>query len=106
MKNDLFLSIIEIVGSPVCVSSTDGQRVYDRLVTGAREGRIIVLSFRMVTTLTPTFLNTAIGQLYGEFSAVEIHSMLKLQDIEPPDLEMVKRVIENAKLYFAAAQTV
>jgi hypothetical protein len=60
----------------------------------------IVVSFYKITTLTPTFLNVAIGQLYGEFSQPEIRSVLRLEDMDHIDLALVQRVIENAKLYF------
>ncbi|MDP2785610.1 MAG: STAS-like domain-containing protein [Sulfurimicrobium sp.] len=56
MKSDLVLSMFEIVGSPVCVSSDDGQKVYDRLAVAVKEGRRISLSFRNIIALTPAFL--------------------------------------------------
>lgn len=104
MNNSLALSVYEIVGSAVCASSADGQRVYDRLVAGTREDRVITLSFCKVSALTPAFLNAAIGQLYGEFSETKIRSAMKLVDIDPSDLVLVKRVIENAKKYFVVTR--
>lgn len=101
MKNNLSLSMLEIVGSPVCVSSADGQRVYDRLAVAIRGGRKVVLSFHNVTTLTPAFLNSSIGQLYGEFNESDLRTHLNLVDIEPTDLALVKRITENAKRYFS-----
>ncbi|MBW6510590.1 MAG: STAS-like domain-containing protein [Desulfuromonadaceae bacterium] len=101
MTNETYLSVFEVVGSHLCFSSADGQKVYDRLVAGVRTGRRVVLSFCKISTLTPAFLNAAIGQLYGEFSEEKICSALKFVDIDRIDLELVKHVTENAKQYFA-----
>jgi len=104
MNNNLVLSIFEIVGSPLCVASSDGQKVYDRLATVLNEGRGVTLSFHNISTLTSAFLNAAIGQLYCKFSEAKIRSLLKVQDMEPDDLGLLKRVIETAKLYFKDPQ--
>jgi hypothetical protein len=53
-----------------------------------------------VTSLTPAFLNVAIGQPYGEFSEEEIRAKLSVKDMEPDDLFLPKRVVETAKAYF------
>jgi hypothetical protein len=100
MSNNLVLSTFEIVGSPLCVASSDGQKVYDRLAVALKEGRSIILSFHNITTLTSAFLNAAIGQLYGTFSEEQIRSLLKVQDMQADDLTLLKRVVETAKLYF------
>lgn len=100
MSKNLELSTFEIVGSPLCVASGDGQKVCNRLEAALKEGRTVTLSFRNITTLTSAFLNAAIGQLYGIFSEEEIRSLLKVQDMEQDDLALLKRVVETAKQYF------
>ena len=49
---------------------------------------------------TAAFLNAAVGQLYGTFSEKKIRSLLKIEDAEQDDLALLKRVVDNAKLYF------
>ena len=100
MSEDIKISIFEVVGSPLCVASGDGQKVYDRLSTAFEKDRHVALSFRNVTTLTSAFLNAAIGQLYGTFSEEQIRNLLKVEDAEQDDLALLKRVVDNAKLYF------
>jgi len=104
MSNHLVFSIFEIVGSTLCVASSDGQKVYDRLDPALNEGRGVTLSFRNVTTLTSAFLNAAIGQLYGKFSEEQVRSLLKVQDMQSDDLGLLKRVVETAKIYFRDPQ--
>lgn len=100
MNTNLELSIFEIVGSPVYVSAGDGEKVYVRLTSAFKAKRHVTLSFCNVTVLTPTFLNTAIGQLYGTYRENDIDDLLVVQDMQPDDLELLKRVVETAKLYF------
>jgi hypothetical protein len=104
MNCNLSFSIFEIVGSPLCVASSDGQKVYDRLEAALKEGRSVMLSFHNITTLTSAFLNAAIGQLYGLFTENQIRSLLKVQGIQPDDLALLKRVVETAKQYFKNPQ--
>ena len=100
MSEEIKISIFEVVGSPLCVASGDGQKVYDRLKVALEADREISLSFHNVTTLTSAFLNAAVGQLYGPFSEEKIRSSLKVVDAEQDDLRLLKRVVDNAKRYF------
>ena len=100
MSENIRISMFEIVGSPFCVASDDGQKVYKHLDAALRANQNVVLSFHNVTALTGAFLSTAIGQLYGTFSEEKILSLLKIEDTEPDDLRLLKSVINNAKLYF------
>ena len=100
MPKDIRISIFEVVGSPLCVASGDGQKVYERLTSALKAGGNVVLSFHNVTTLTSAFLNAAIGQLYGSFNEEQMRSLLKVEDVEADDLALLKRVVDNAKSYF------
>lgn len=100
MESNLSISVFEVVGSPLCVASGDGQKVYNRLYTALNHGQPVCLSFHNVTNLTSAFLNVAVGQLYGQFNEEQIRRQLKVTDIEPDDIELLKRVVESAKRYF------
>ena len=104
MPAEIRISIFEVVDGPLCVASSDGQKVYDRLAGALKADWDISLSFHNVTALTAAFLNTAIGQLYGTFGQEQIRSRLKVKDIEQDDLALLKRVVDNAKLYFKNPQ--
>ena len=100
MKKNITLSVFEIVGSPLCVASDDGQRVFERIASALKENRNVSVSFRNVSSLTSAFLNAAIGQLYGSFSEDQIRAQLKVKDMQPDDLALLKRVVDTAKEYF------
>ena len=100
MSENIKISLFEVVGSSLCVASDDGQKVYKRLTAALKTDRDVSLSFHNITALTAAFLNAAIGQLYGTFSEEEIRFHLKVEDAEQDDLALLKRVVDNAKLYF------
>jgi hypothetical protein len=101
MSNPVIVRIFDIVGGALCVSTEDGQRVHDKIAILLREKQKVVLSFEQVETLISAFLNVAVGQLYGEFPEASVREQLSVRDINPDDLNMLKRVVDNAKRYFA-----
>ena len=104
MSEHIHISTFEVVGSPFCVASDDGQKICDHLTAALKVDRCITLSFRNVTALTAAFLNAAIGQLYGIFSEEQIRSRLKVVDVEPDDHALLNRVVDTGKLYFKDPQ--
>lgn len=104
MSEVIKISIFEVVGSPLCVASSDGQKIYDRLDMALGTNQDVVLSFHNVTTLTSAFLNAAVGQLYGKFDEDQIRTLLRVEDAEQDDLALLKRVVENAKRYFSDSE--
>ena len=100
MPKDIRISLFEVVGSPLCVASSDGHKVHKHLDAALRANREVALSFHNITALTSAFLTAAIGELYGTFSEEKIHSLLKVEDMEQDDLALLNSVINNAKLYF------
>ncbi len=104
MPESIKISVFGIVGSPLCVASSDGQEIYNRLNTALGANREVALSFHNVTALTSAFLNAAIGQLYGKFSEEKIESLLKVENMEQDDRDLLERVVDNAKLYFKNPQ--
>lgn len=100
MKKNITINVFEIVGSPLCVASDDGQRVFERIANAFKEEKNVTISFLNVSSITSAFLNAAIGQLYGSFSQDQIRARLKVKDMQPDDLALLKRVVDTAKQYF------
>jgi hypothetical protein len=106
MPEPVLIRVFDVTGTPLCVSSADGQLVFDKLAPVLREGRQVILSFAQVETLISAFLNTAIGQLYGDpqLNEDKIRELLSVRDMAPEDVALLKRVVDNAKRYFANPQ--
>ena len=105
MSNINTVRIFDIVGGGLCVSSDDGQVVHDKIAGLLRQKHKVVISFEGIDTLISAFLNAAIGQLYGEFSEAEIKECLSVVKMNDEDLALLKRVIDNAKIYFKNRKT-
>ncbi|MXX37065.1 MAG: DUF4325 domain-containing protein, partial [Gemmatimonadetes bacterium] len=90
-----------IIGGPLCVSASDGQRLHDKIAPLLEEGTPVVLSFERVDILISAFLNAAIGQLYGELSEDRLDKLLSFRDLAPDDREILTHVVDNAKAYFS-----
>lgn len=100
MKDKLEISVFETIGSQLCVASSDGQKIFERLNSAFEQDREVQLSFSNVTMLTSAFLNAAIGQLYGKFDEKKIKKLLNAENIDDDDKVLLKRVVDTAKLYF------
>lgn len=100
MSNRSEISIFQVVGTNLCVASSDGQKVYDRIVTFLSKDKKVSLSFLNVTLLTSAFLNAAIGQLYGKFNEDQIRTLLEVKDMQNDDIQLLRRVVDTAKHYF------
>ncbi|MBI5243150.1 MAG: STAS-like domain-containing protein [Elusimicrobia bacterium] len=100
MSELIVVRVYDIIGGPLGVSADDGQRVYDKIAPLLDEGKMVSLSFEQVETMISSFLNAAIGQLYGKFPEDRIRELLSVRDMDDADLPVLKRVVENAKVYF------
>jgi hypothetical protein len=101
ISDTVSIRIFDVLGGPLAVSSDDGQVLHDSIAPMLRAGQGVELGFGGMEIMTPTFLNAAVGQLYGEFEHEEIRALLSVRDAGPDDIGLLKRVVENAKHYFA-----
>ena len=97
------INVSETAGENCCVAACDGQKIYDRTAAALRQNEKVELSFAGINDLTPAFLNSAIGQLYGTFPAEVVENNLWFSDLAEEDEAILKRVIERAKTYFEHA---
>ena len=95
------VSISSVVGGGFCVSTVDGQKVYDVIRDAIKAGNRVEISFSGVTRMTTAFLNAAVGQLYGEFSDETVRRFLAPPiDSEPWQRNRLKMVVDRAKVFF------
>jgi hypothetical protein len=98
-EEQIKIIVSETAGEDCCVAACDGQKVYERVASALAENKNVELSFAGVSDLTPAFLNSAVGQLYGSFPAELIKNKLSFTDILEEDEIILKRVLERAKTY-------
>jgi UDP-N-acetyl-D-mannosaminuronic acid transferase (WecB/TagA/CpsF family) len=99
MKN-ITINIVNTVGDSFCVEADDGQKVYELIKKALADDRKVTLSFLNVEMLTTAFLNTAVGQLYRDFSEEIIKKSLSVENLSDSGAVSLKRVVDTAKLYY------
>ncbi|MCP4411176.1 MAG: STAS-like domain-containing protein [Gammaproteobacteria bacterium] len=101
MSDQIKIKVADLIGSPLCISAEDGQKIFGKVEQLVSAGKQVTISFDNVTMLISLFLNVAIGQLYGSFSEGVIRAQLKVEGLSSDDMELLKRVVDNAKKYYA-----
>jgi len=99
-RGEVVVRVFDVIGTSLAVSSDDGQKVYEKIAPLLHQGQKVRLSFDKIETIISAFLNAAVGQLYGEFSEEKVRDLFNVQEMSPEDLALLKRVVDNAKLYF------
>lgn len=80
------IKIVDVIGSNLCIAADDGQKLFNAISIELKKDNQIQLSFEGIEDLTSAFLNSAIGQLYKDYSE--------------EDLNLLKRVVDRAKEYY------
>ncbi|MFA4906661.1 MAG: STAS-like domain-containing protein [archaeon] len=98
------INVYGVTGNTFCVDSEDGKKVFDLIKKALLEKKVVSIDFRNIEMVTSAFLNTAFGQLYGDFPENLIQSNLSIEEISDEDVALLKRVVATAKLYFKDPQ--
>jgi hypothetical protein len=101
MNNRITIRVGDLIGSQLCISAEDGQKVFDKVLPLLKDGKPVTISFDHVSMVISLFLNVAIGQLYGSFSEDEVRALIKVEGLSGDDMELLKRVVDNAKKYYS-----
>jgi len=94
------ISVVNVVGDVFCTEATAVQKVFDLIDKALKEDKAVNLSFMNVKMLTTAFLNTAIGQLYKDYSDELIKNSLTVEQLILSGSVSIKRVVDTAKLYY------
>ena len=99
------IQIANIIGNVYAIEAEEGQKVYEFIKKAFEENRKVVLSFLNIEMMTTAFLNTAIGQLYKDFSEEKVKECLSVENISNSGIAILKRVVDTAKLYYKDPDT-
>jgi hypothetical protein len=93
--------IRDVVGSELCISSSSGQKVFDNLLSAISQGNNVCISFENIKSLSPSFLDSAIGQLYNIKDHKYVDEKLSFENISPGRKLIVDEAIREAKEYYS-----
>ncbi|MBM4047447.1 MAG: DUF4325 domain-containing protein [Planctomycetes bacterium] len=93
-------SVYPLVGEN-CITMEDGQKVYDLIHPELQAGRAVELDFQGSSVFASPFFNAAIGQLLEDIPPETLNRLLTVSNMGPVGMNVLKRVIENAKEYYS-----
>jgi transcriptional regulator len=95
------IMISEIINSPLAVSTEKGDQVFNHINRLFELKEKADLDFQGLTLIVSTFLNAAVGQLYGFYGSEYVQQNLKISNLPQDNLVTLKLVTDRAKKYFA-----
>lgn len=96
MKNTT-LHVESILGDVNGVEAEAGQQIYDLIIQAFFESKKVILSFDNMEILSDEFLESAVGQLYKNFSHKEIKKNMSIENISFSGKIALKRIVDRAK---------
>ncbi|MDD2476235.1 MAG: STAS-like domain-containing protein [Dysgonamonadaceae bacterium] len=91
------IHVESILGDVKGLNSEEGQRIYDLVLKAFFESKKVILSFNNMEVLSEEFLQSAVGQLYKNFSHAEIKKNMQIENISFSGKVALKRIVDNAK---------
>lgn len=94
------VEIHQIIGEN-CITLEDGKKVFDLIHPELIAGNAVELNFEKATVFASPFFNAAIGRLLKDIKPADLNRLLKIANLTPTGLTVLKRVIENSKEYYS-----
>jgi hypothetical protein len=91
----------ETVGEDA-ITVDDGQTIHERIKPELLAGHEVELDFAGVDVFASPFFNAAVGQLLKDLKAEDLNRLLRVRNLNPVGNDLLRRVIENAKRYYAS----
>ena len=99
----MLCKVYEITGK-FATDTDSGQDLYDMIFPHLAKGESVQLDFTSVAVFAVSFFNYAIGQLLQNIDSDDFTRLLDFKEIPQTGLNVLKRVIDNAKQYYADQQ--
>ncbi|MDP2811848.1 MAG: STAS-like domain-containing protein [Rhodocyclaceae bacterium] len=97
----MHIKVKDLVGENA-MTLDDGEAIYARIHDPLTHGETVELDFDGVQVFASPFFNAGIGRLLGELTAEALNTRLKFDHLSDFGARVLRRVIENAKDYYAA----
>ncbi|MBD2772156.1 STAS-like domain-containing protein [Iningainema tapete] len=95
--------IYDIVGE-YAITAEGGQKIYDKIHPQLLAGKPVELDFTGVKVFASLFFNFAIAQLLKDIPASNLNQLVKFTALGSHGLNVLERVIVNAKRYYCDQQ--
>lgn len=91
------IPVHQVVGE-VCVTVTEGWRLYRRLISELRAGREVELDFAGVQVLGSAFFKASLGYLLRDYEPQELRRLVRVSHLQPEAQVALGRVVKNCRL--------
>lgn len=98
----MHINVKELVGENA-MTLDDGEVIYARIYDPLKQGETVELDFDGVQVFASPFFNAGIGRLLADLTADGLNARLKFEHLSDFGARVLRRVIENAKDYYAAS---
>ncbi len=105
-QENIIINVRTVINSPFCIDAADGQKIYELLHKALSEKKHVTLSFRGIELLITAFLNTAVGQLFKDFTEERISSYLSKTELNPQFEPVWEKVLEGAPVFYAHPEVI
>jgi hypothetical protein len=95
------LIVAKYVQKNQAISSEDADGVYDVLRKMLEDEQKVILDFDGISLLISSFLNSAIGRLYGEFKPDIVDNSVSFVNLDARDEYVLKMIIGRVKDYYS-----
>lgn len=98
--------ITDVLGKKNLITSDDGHIIKDKIKNSLDKETPVVLDFTGTELVITAFLNSCIGELYGEYDETKIKDLLKLEGVDNDLAMSIKDVKETAKLFYSDSEDI
>lgn len=99
------VKVIDLVGERA-TDTAQGDILYQRILDAFSDKQQVLLDFAGMKTILSVFLNNALGALYKKYDSKFLNNNLKIKNMSPDDMFILKRVTERARAFFANSQDI
>ncbi|CAG1020967.1 hypothetical protein MTYM_00660 [Methylococcales bacterium] len=96
------IKVKELVGENA-MTLDDGEAIYNRIHGPLVEGQTVELDFEGVEVFSSPFFNAGVGRLLADLRPEALKTGLKIEHLSDFGQRVLRRVIDNAKEYYAAS---
>jgi hypothetical protein len=94
------IDVKDLVGEN-CITMDEGLLLNEAISQALSKRAKVDVDFEGVSVLATPFLNAAVGRLLKDWKAEELNELLNFKHVSPPSMDILRRVIENAKAYYS-----
>lgn len=95
------IDVKDVIQRTQATVRTEGVKVYETIEKHLDKKEKVEVDFSSITMVVSSFLNAAIGKLYGKYSEEYIDANVKVVGLSDDDVELLNDiVIPNAKSFF------